>query len=232
MLRLIAALLLLAASAWAAPDAAPFHPSSAYELRGANAAAGALVWLHGSYDTDAQPTPPPEPAWVGRMHRAGYDIWRFDRTPGRDPLAEGGAALLLGLERLHGSGYRHVTVAGHSRGAFIALAALARPDLVEAVAAISPAAHGSRRERHAQALIDFQAQMALAGPVRLALVLLRDDPLDPDPPTRLAAARASRATVLGIDRPPMPQGHMGGYEPAFDRRFGACLTRFLTGGRC
>jgi pimeloyl-ACP methyl ester carboxylesterase len=229
MLRLIAVLLLFAAPAWAE---SPFRPSPAFAQRGPATAEGALVWLHGSYDTDTQPTPPPEPGWIARMHHAGYDIWRFDRTPGRDPLAESSATLIAGLTGLRAQGYRHLVVAGHSRGAFVALAALARPDLVDAVAAISPAAHGTRPERRPQALADFRARLEAAGPVRLALVLLRDDPLDPGPAARLAIARAARVTLLGIDRPPEPQGHLGGYDPAFDRRFGACLTRFLTGGRC
>ncbi len=232
MLRLIAVLLLLTAPVRAATEAAPFQPSPGFKLRSPALAAGALVWLHGSYDTDATPTPPAEPRWVTRIHRSGYDIWRFDRTPGRDPLGESGGLLVMGLEQLRAAGYRQIVVAGHSRGAFIALAALERPDLVDAVAAISPAAHGTRAERRPQALSDFSARLAAVGPARLALVLLRDDPLDPDPAARLAIARASRAVILGIDRPQRPRGHMGGYEPDFDRRYGACLTRFLTGGRC
>lgn len=233
MLRLIAIFLLLAGPALAGlPAAPPLTPSPAFLPRGPEAAAGVLVWLHGSYDTDAQPTPPAEPGWVQRMHRRGYDIWRFDRTPGRDPLSESSAGLIQGLSALKGAGYRRVVVAGHSRGAFIALATLARPDLVDAVAAISPAAHGTRAERRPQALADFRARLEVAGPVRLALVLLRDDPLDPDPAARMAAARSARVTLLGIERPPEPRGHMGGYDARFDRRFGACLTRFLDGGAC
>jgi pimeloyl-ACP methyl ester carboxylesterase len=235
MLRLV--LLLLAALSLAAaaplPEAPPLHPSPAFSPAGPEQARGALVWLHGSYDSDTQPIPPVQD-WVVRLARRGYDVWRFDRTPGQDPLAAGGEALLRGVAALRQGGYRRVIVAGQSRGAFIALAALAHPELVDALAAISPAAHGTRPERRAQAMSDFQERLdAARGPMRFALVQLDDDPFDPDADGRAALARetATRAglSLLLIDRPPAPRGHMGSYEPEFDAIFGACLARFLDG---
>ncbi len=95
IILLIAALSLMAAAPL--PDAPPLHPSPAFTPTGPGQARGVLVWLHGSYDTDAQPSPPAEPAWVTRLARRGYDIWRYDRTPGQDPLGPGGEALLRGL---------------------------------------------------------------------------------------------------------------------------------------
>jgi pimeloyl-ACP methyl ester carboxylesterase len=232
MLRLACLLLLGLAAAAPLPDAPPLHPSAAFAPAGPAAAAGALVWLHGGYDSDAGP-PPAEPDWVGRVARHGYDIWRFDR-PGRDPLAENGAALIGGLAALRHAGYRRIILAGQSRGAFIALAGLAHPELVDALAAISPAAHGTSPARHAQAMADFDDRMAAAaGPMRFAMVALRDDPFDPDPDGRAAAVRAMAARtgikLLLIDRPPAPVGHMGSYDPAFDRLFGARLAAFLLG---
>jgi pimeloyl-ACP methyl ester carboxylesterase len=164
----------------------------------------------------------------------GYDIWRFDRTPGRDPLIPGGEALVRGLEELHDAGYQRIIVAGHSRGAFIALAALAHPELVAAVAAISPAAHGTRPERSRQAMADFTDRLdAARGPMRFAFVQLRDDPFALDADARVAMAReaAERAglQLLLIDRPPEPAGHLGGFDAAFDANFGECLARFLDG---
>jgi pimeloyl-ACP methyl ester carboxylesterase len=217
------------------PSAPPLQPSPAFQPAGPGTARGVLVWLHGSYDTDAQPTPPPEPGYIGRMAARGYDIWRFDRAPGQDPLAAGGAALVEGLKALRQGGYRRVLVAGHSRGAFIALAALAQPALVDGVAAISPAAHGTRPERRAQAMADFRDRMdAAGGPgMRFAFVQLADDPFDLDPPGRVDAVRAAAARsgmkLLVIDRPEEPTGHMGSYEPEFDRLFGERLAAFLDG---
>lgn len=235
MLRLI--FLLAAAFAAAAasplPEAPPFHPSAAFRPAGPEAAHGALVWLAGSYDTDTEPVPPEQP-WVARLAARGFDIWRFDRTPGRDPLLPGGEALIAGLQRLHEAGYRHLIVAGHSRGAFIALAALAHPELAEAIAVIDPAAHGPRPARTAQSLADLEARLdAARAPMRLAFVQLRGDPfaLDPDARADLARKAAERAglSLLLIDRPPAPEGHLGGFEPAFDTLFGECLARFLAG---
>jgi hypothetical protein len=236
IILLLAALSLMAAAPL--PDAPPLHPSPAFTPAGPGQARGVLVWLHGSYDTDAQPTPPAEPAWVGRLARRGYDIWRYDRTPGQDPLVPGGEALLQGLAGLRQGGYRRVVVAGDSRGAFIALSVLAHPELADALATISPAAHGTRPERRPQAMRDYHDRLdAARGPMRFALVQFSDDPFDPDADGRAAAAKAAAAraglVLFLIDRPPAPTGHEGEYDPAFDANFGECLARFLDGtGGC
>jgi len=240
VLRLIAALLLFAAASAAGaadlPQAAPLHPAPAFAPTGPAAATGAVVWLHGSYDTDTNPTPPAEPAWIGRLGALGYDIWRFDRTPGADPLAAGGDGLARGLEQLRAGGYRRLIVAGHSRGAIIALSVLGHPGLADAVVAISPAAHGDNPARRDVAMAYWQRLMDAAAPggPRFALVQLADDGLDLDPPARLAAARVAAEHAglpfLSIYQPETPRGHMGGYAPEFDRQFGAVLAEFLTTG--
>jgi pimeloyl-ACP methyl ester carboxylesterase len=227
MLRLSRRGLLLAAASAPLPEAAPFVPSPRFRLAGPTAARGALVWLHEAYDTNAMPNGPPEAPWVARLARDGYDIWRFDRTAGRDPLGPGAEALLRGLASLRAAHYRRVVVAGHSRGAFIALAALARPDLADAVAAVEPAAHGTSPDRWRQALEDFADRIRAERGVPLALVQLRDDPYEPDPGARAAMARAAGMPLLLIDRPAGPTGHMGAFGADFDARFGACLAHFL-----
>jgi pimeloyl-ACP methyl ester carboxylesterase len=236
MFRLVLLLLLMTVPVGAAemPSAAPFHISSAFTPVGPAAARGALVWLHGSYDTDVQPESPPEPGWVARMAALGFDIWRFDRSPGADPLTEGGAGLLHGATALRQAGYRRVVVAGHSRGAFIALSGLAHPDVIDAVAAISPAAHGTSLARRPLAMAAYQLLLDAAGSVDLALVLLQDDPLEPDSAGRDTAARTmarrTGARLLDIVQPDEPRGHMGGYDVNFDKLFGARLVKFLAGG--
>jgi pimeloyl-ACP methyl ester carboxylesterase len=223
-------LVLLTFAGRALAQAPVMHPSRAFESIGAAKAAGAVVWLHGSYDRDDPP--PPEPPFVARFAHDGYDIWRFDR-PGPDPLAGSGAALTEDLKALKAQGYRRIIVAGHSRGAFVSLAALALSGVVDAVGAISPAAHGTNPGRAPQAIADYKADMAAATPMRLALVQLLDDPFDLDPDRRAEIARATASVdhmqLMLIDRPPEPVGHDGGLGGAFDGRYGACLTRFLEG---
>jgi pimeloyl-ACP methyl ester carboxylesterase len=225
------AILLVAVTARAElPAAPPLAPSAAFHPSGPETAAGALVWLHGGYDKDDPP--PPEQPWVHRLAADGYDIWRFDR-PDRDPLGAGEDALAHGLAALKASGYRRIIVAGQSRGAFIGLAALAMTGVVDAMAAISPAAHGTNPDRRPQAMADFRDLLARATPMRFALVQFRDDDFDPDPDGRAALVRETAARVgfplLLIDRPPEPTGHEAGDGPDFDAAFGACLTRFLEG---
>lgn len=227
---LILALGLVALPAAAAlpEDAAPLAPAGAVAPE---ASRGAVVWLHGSYDA-AREARPDEPDWLAPLVARGYDLWRFDRPMRPDPLDAGGERLLRGVAALRAAGYRRVVVAGFSRGAFIGLAALARPDLVAAVAAVSPAAHGRRAERRGEALAAFAARMAGAGPTRLALVLLADDPWDPGTEARAAQARAAvpgKEGLLLLDRPGGVGGHMGSFEPEFAARFGDCLAAFLDG---
>lgn len=236
MLRLIFLLVLLLAAparAQPLPSAAPLHPSAAFTPLGPEQARGVLVWLHGSSDTDTQPSPP-EPAWVRRAADRGYDIWRFDRTPGHDPLAAGAEILARGLAALRQGGYRRVIVAGHSRGAWIALSALAQPGLVDGVAAFSPAAHGASAARREQALADFSALVhaAVHAPdTRVVYASFGDDPLDPGPEARLAmmrdVAEHRGLKLLPIVQPKEPNSHMGVYEKKFDQLFGALVMRFL-----
>lgn len=215
--------------------APPLHPSPAFAPSGPASARGALVWLHGSYDTDHFPASPPEPPVVRRFAAMGWDIWRFDRTPGRDPLAPGGEALTIGLRRLRESGYSYVMVAGHSRGAFIALYALRDASLADGYLLFSPAAHGSRPERRPQAITDFSALLdsAVHAPrTRIAIAQFTGDTLDPDPALRrdllLGMARRTGMRIHSIFLPRAPSGHMGAYDGDFDVNFGEQLVKFMT----
>lgn len=226
-----------AAAAESVTLAPPLHPSPAFTPSGPAGARGALVWLHGSYDTDLFPTSPAEPLVIRRFATLGWDIWRFDRTSGRDPLAPGGEALATGLRRLRAAGYAHMLVAGHSRGAFIALFALHDTSLADGYLLLSPAAHGSRPERRPQAIADFSALLDTAAPApntRIAIAQFTGDTLDPDPARRrdllLRMARRTGIRVHSIFLPRAPNGHMGAYDGDFDVIFGEQLAKFLTPG--
>lgn len=238
LIRALALAWLLAGPAVAGELSAapPFFPrpfvAGEAALAGPVAARGALVWLHGSYDPNNEARPD-DPIWLGAVRARGYDLWHFNRPLRPDPLAVGGTGLIEGLTALRAAGYRRVVVAGFSRGAFIALSALARPDLADAVLAVSPAAHGRRVERHAEALAAFAVLMQAGRTARLGLVALRDDPWDPDPAQRAEMARASApgrdGRLLLVDRPAGIADHMGSFSPEFAARFGACLAAFADG---
>ena len=90
-----------------------------------------------------------------------------------------------------------------------------------------------KQARRQAAMAAFQALLDAARRTDLALVLLDDDPLEPDADGRDAAARAmaqrTGARMLEIVRPTEPRGHLGGYDLDFDRIFGGELTAFLAG---
>ena len=215
------------------PTAPPLRTPPAFAAAGPVAARGAFVWLHGAYDSSLPP--PAEPPIIRRFAASGWDIWRFDRTTGHDPVGLGGDQLILGLQGLRAGGYKRIIVGGHSRGAFIALNALRVPGLADGYLLASPAAHGPRTDRRAQAMADFNALLNAAVPApggRIASLQFADDPLDPDPSQRRAAmeamAKRTGLRLLSIFAPREPRGHLGIYDGDFDRLFGAELSGFLT----
>jgi len=194
-----------------------------------SAARGAVVWVH----PFARELPAPDaPELAARLRAQGYDLWRFDRAGGPDPLDAGATRLAEGTQALRARGYRRVVLLGESRGAFVMLVALRHPGLADAVLFAAPAAHGRSEARRAQALADFAAALERAAPgPRLALFLFADDGWDPDPAARAGLFRAATqrlgAPALLVDRPPEPTGHGGLSDPGFDVRFGDCVARFL-----
>ena len=140
MLRVVVWLWLLSGTALAAGT--EFIRAPEFASAGPTVAKGALVWVPGTYGKD-QTGPPPPPDFVHREAAAGLDVWCFDRDRGDDPLDRGAAILAHDIQVLRDQGYRRVIVAGHSRGAWLALTVLAHPGLADAVVAFSPAAHGT-----------------------------------------------------------------------------------------
>jgi pimeloyl-ACP methyl ester carboxylesterase len=230
VIRLALLVLLLSATAPRAETAGRLQSEVGVTRRDA-AAAGAVVWLSG-FHRDGPPLPP-APDWTARLTQLGFDLWRFDRGAA-DPLEGGAAALAEGTAALRARGYRRIVLVGHSRGAFIALVALRTPGLADAVILGAPAAHGRNPDRRPEALAAFAAALDAAHPDaagRLALVLFRDDPWDPDPAQRAALFGAAMqrlgTTALLLDRPAAPVGHGGLHEPELDAIFGACLLAFV-----
>jgi pimeloyl-ACP methyl ester carboxylesterase len=170
------------------------------------------------------------------MAARGLDIWRFDRTRGADPLVGSAEALVRGVQALRAGGYRRVLVAGHSRGAWIALSVLAHPGLVDGVVAISPAAFGTRPERQAEGMAAWTALWRAAGRAHTPVVLvqLADDPYDPTPARRhdvaVADSRRVGLKLLSVFLPEQPRGHGGVYDPAFDTLWGARIANFVEPG--
>ena len=187
------------------------------------------MWLHGTPGKD-QAGPPPPPDFVTREAATGLDIWAFNRPRGADPLEQGAETLAEGVQALRDSGYHRVLVAGHSRGAWLALTILTHPGLADGVAAFSPAAHGTQSARKAQAMTDWESlwRAVQDDGTPVVLVQLRDDPWDPDPAGRRAIAngRLTRR-LLSIFLPEAPRGHGGVYDPVFDQIFGAEIVDFL-----
>lgn len=230
MLRLIVCLL-LAFPAFAAD--LPFVVSPNFTPTGPTTAQGALVWLHGTYAADA-PGPPDEPDIVARLAGQGLDVWRFNRARGQDPLGGSGETLARGLAGLRSSGYRRIVVAGHSRGAWIALTAIEHADVV---VAISPAAFGTRPERQAEGMRAWRTlwESMRRSRARVVLVQLADDPYDPYPDERLSIVRAHAdrvgLTLLSLLHPAQPRGHIGVYEPEFDETLGDGIAAFVAAER-
>jgi pimeloyl-ACP methyl ester carboxylesterase len=170
------------------------------------------------------------------LNDAGWDVLRFDRHPGDDTLPASLARLTGGLPALRAAGYRQVVLAGQSRGGWQAIMAAAEsPDLVRAVIATAPAAHGEsgRPNNHGAALDDFRRLLAglPAAAPRLLVALFDGDDYDPDPERRavvvetLARDRAAPSLVL------WPQQEIRGHNAVgdwrFTRLFGGCVLTLV-----
>jgi pimeloyl-ACP methyl ester carboxylesterase len=214
----------------------PFQRSPFHRHRGPAEAAGVLVWGHGYGGPDEDYRGKPTPGFVTALNEAGFDILRFDRHPGDDSLFVSQPRLVRGLPGLRALGYRQVILGGESRGAWQALMAAAeRPELVDAVLAAAPAAHGEVEENdtRADAMADFQR--LLAGlertPVRLLVATFDGDEFDPDPGARaqLVAALAARRTAptLALFPNGPARGHSGARDWRFTRDYAACVLTLL-----
>jgi hypothetical protein len=200
-------------------------------------ARGAYVWAHGraAGGQDSRWTQP-QPH-VRAFNNTGYDIIRFDRAPATDETDAAADWLRQAIRDLRASGYARIVVGGQSRGAWNALQALAEPDLVDAVVAIAPAAHGARGSpAWAWALDDLRSvvQGANSPAARVVVASFAEDEFDPDPDGRGAMFRSLGGQVgamLFIDRPPEIVGHAAGADSRFTLRYAPCILEFVEGRR-
>ncbi len=214
----------------------PFRVSPLHLRRGPEAARGVLVWGHGYGGPDRDNRSVPTPGLASVLNDAGWDVLRFDRHPGEDSLFTSQPRLAAALPALRAAGYRRVLLGGQSRGGWQAvMAASEQPELVEAVIAAAPAAHGETRRpnNHGAALEDFRRLLAGLPPggPRALLVLFDGDEFDADPERRAAMVEA-----LARDRPaPLlalwPQqgiaGHAGVADWRFTRLYGGCVLTLV-----
>ena len=204
----------------------PFRWAPLLLRRGPQAARGVLVWGHGYGGPDRDNRNRPTPPFVTLLNDNGWDVLRFDRHPGDDGLYASLPRLVGGLPALRQAGYRRILLGGQSRGGWQAImAASERPDLVDAVIATAPAAHGEATHGNnlGAAVDDFQRLLAGVpeGP-RLAVVLFEGDDYDPDPERRAALlearARDRRAPTLALWPGPPLRGHAAAGELRFTAR--------------
>ena len=206
-------------------------------------ARGVLVFAHGKGERgnmdDSRGSQPQ--SWTRHFNNAGYDVWRFDRHPNSDETARAARWLRTDLMELRRRGYRHIIVAGQSRGGWNAMMVLDQPGLADVVIAIASAAHGRgadvRNNPQWEQMHQLEAILAAgqASPqARLAAANFRDDPFDAEPERRAALMRQFGQRFSGfllIDRPEGLIGHSAGASSAFNMRYGACLLRFATAPR-
>ncbi|MDX2102663.1 MAG: alpha/beta fold hydrolase [Alphaproteobacteria bacterium] len=209
----------------------PVRSDPDYPLRAPAAATGVVIWNHGSGPDPSQIARYPD-AWMRHLFADGWDIAVFDRSRAEDQLTVGRDRLVEAIAHLRGHGYRRVVLAGHSRGAWLALLAATAAELApDAVIALAPAIHGTNRPgnvRFQQALPQWLELVAALPPrVGLALVTFRADPFDPDPQARAAAAASPRCHAFLLPEPPWSEGHGGGMDLGFARAFGPLITQFL-----
>ena len=202
---------------------------------GPQQARGVLVFAHGRAPGGGDSRGRQPQSWTRHFNNAGYDVWRFDRHPNADETGRAAGWLREDLAELRRRGYRHIVLAGQSRGGWNTLMVLDTPGLADVHIAIAPAAHGDLGSaNHARQLDDLRGIVATAtgaARARVAVANFRDDNFDAEPERRGALFRelgARAGAFLFIDRPEQPTGHGGGANTQFNERFGPCLLRFAT----
>jgi hypothetical protein len=202
---------------------------------GPDQARGVLVFAHGRGARGVDSRGGQPQGWTRHFNNAGYDVWRFDRHPNTDEAVPAAGWLRADLAELRRRGYRHIVMAGQSRGGWNTLMVLDTPGLADVHIAIAPAAHGDLGSaNHGRQLDDLRGIVGAAAGApraRVAIANFREDNFDAEPERRGALFRelGGRAgAFLFIDRPEQPTGHGAGASSAFNDRFGACLLRFAT----
>lgn len=214
----------------------PFRSAPFLYRHGPAAAQGVIVWSHGYGGSGSDQRTTPIPGFLGPLNDAGWDVFRFDRDPLEDDIATALPRLERGLPQLRAAGYRRIVLAGQSRGGWQSiLAASEQPELVDAVIAAAPAAHGEsgQSNNHGVAMADFRRVLSglPADRVRLAVLLFDNDGYDPNPGERaaflaeLAASRTAPTMTLWPNTGPV--GHSGAHDWRFTQRHTGCMLTFL-----
>lgn len=214
----------------------PFRAAPLMFRHGPRAAEGVVLWSHGYGGPQMDQRQRSLPGILALLNDAGWDVMRFDRDPADDLLPSATATLRRGLPMLREAGYRRVVLAGQSRGGWQSvLIAAERPELVHAVLAFAPAAHGeaARPNNLAEGLGDFRrilAGLPNEGP-RLAVAVFAEDPFDPDPGARAAAvadlAGQRQAPTLALFPEAPIRGHGGASDWRFTRALGPCIVSLV-----
>lgn len=213
----------------------PFRAAPLMFRHGPREARGVIIWSHGFGGPARDQRRTSVAGFLAPLNDAGWDVLRYDRDPIEDDIATTLPRLVRGLAAVRAAGYARIVLAGHSRGAWQSiLAAGERPDLVDAVIAAAPAAHGDAGEQnnHAVALGDFRRALASlpADRVRLAVLVFDADTFDPSPAERaalVAELATTRAAPTLAVWPNGAMGHTGALDWRFTVRHGACLMSFL-----
>ncbi len=218
----------------------PFRWAPLQLRRGPEAARGVVIWAHGYGGPERDLRAAAAPGFVSILNDAGWDVLRFDRNPAEDALYTSLPRLVEGLRAVKAAGYRHIVLGGQSRGGWQAImAASARPELVDAVIATAPAAHGeaNRANNLVSGLEDFRRLLAglPAGGPRLAVAVFEGDDFDPSPEARAGlleeASRNRRVPILALwpqGPQPLPiRGHGGAGDWRFTTLYGACLLTLV-----
>jgi len=209
-------------------------PDQRFLWYGPKQARGILVFGHGygGAAQDARMTQPP--AWTRVFNNNGYDVVRFARDPAwdgqRDLVAQW---LRTGLAELRKAGWKHIVVAGQSRGSYNAFQVLDTPGLADVVISGAAAAYGQGPGNN-RTLADLWTMFgAAASPLtRVAFIQFDGDDFNPDPAARTVLIndrlKPRVGPILMIDRPKGFTGHGAQTNRAFVDHFGGCLWRFAT----
>ncbi|MBI2236467.1 MAG: alpha/beta hydrolase [Magnetospirillum sp.] len=199
-------------------------------LAGPEKAKGVVVYSHGTGTDESYHHPPPP--WLRLLQRDGWDMVSFKRKLAYDRVWEAEEALAGEVANLKQRGYRHIVLAGQSRGAWLSLVMAARSRDVFAAIATAPGGYGDSFAGTAQSAGELSGRLKDVKNARVMIFLFEGDRREQQiwgGRGRMFEDALSNATGahLVVDRPAEFIGHTAAGSGRFARAYGECIRNFI-----
>ena len=224
-----ASVLLVTSESWAL--AAELVQPTRYDIHEASEALGAVVWSHHKARL-SEGKHASTPGFVMTLNRAGWDVFRVNRTWSSDRVPESTGALIEHVSAIRAKGYERIVLMGQSYGAWISLNAASKLGDIYAVVALAPAAYGSWKthpniyHKNATRLYPILSRLKSS---KIFLAFFKDDEYNYDDRGKRAKQIFEENGVAFklLDEPAGLKGHGAAFTYRFTAQYMRPIARFI-----